>query len=139
VLRDAGALAALRDEWHALLMQSGGAEVFQTHEWMSTWWEVFGDQDRELFVVTVRQGGRLVGLAPFLIRRIGRWSRAQVRRLEFLGTGEAEEDEVCSDFLDIVAAPAHRQRVSALVWRRWSPRAISGTKPCSATSWAGRC
>ena len=111
-------MAALRDEWHDLLALSGAAEVFQTHEWMSTWWEVFGDQDRALFIVTVRQGGRLVGLAPFLIRQVGGWGRARLRRLEFIGTGEPEEDEVCSDFLDIVATPAHRQRVSALVWRQ---------------------
>ena len=58
-------LAALRDDWRALLDSADTAEIFQTHEWMSTWWEVFGrSSERELFIITIRDGGHLIGLAP---------------------------------------------------------------------------
>ena len=115
-LRDIDAVRALRAEWHALLAASGTAELFQTHEWLSAWWQVFGGGGRRPFVVTVRHRGRLVGVAPFLIRTIHRLGPMSVRRLELIGTGEAEPDEVCSDFLDILALPEHAQVISQRVW-----------------------
>jgi CelD/BcsL family acetyltransferase involved in cellulose biosynthesis len=40
-----------------------------------------------------------------------------VRRLEFLGTGEDEADEVCSDFLDIIAHRGLEDLVCQEVWQ----------------------
>lgn len=118
ILRDAASLRALRDEWHALLVRSGAAEIFQTPEWLMAWWDVFGGGDRQLFVIIVRDGDRLMGLAPLLLHTVRSWGPTRVRRLEFIGTGEPEEDEVCSDFQDIVAEPDHMTAVAAHVWRR---------------------
>jgi len=62
-------LRRLRGEWDDLLRETESASIFQTWEWVTTWFEHFGS-DRDIFVLTVRDGqGRLVGLAPFCFSR----------------------------------------------------------------------
>ena len=64
-------LRRLRGEWDALLQEAESSSIFQTWEWVTTWYEHFGS-DRAIFVLTVRDGqGRLVGLAPFSWSRRG--------------------------------------------------------------------
>jgi len=56
--------AALKDEWNELLSRSSTKHIFLTHEWQYTWWEHFGTRDEDLLILLVRDGGRLVGIAP---------------------------------------------------------------------------
>src|SRR4029077_5254495 len=59
------AVAALENEWNALLRQSSADSVFLRAEWSSCWAQIVGSALRP-FVVSVRDGrGRLVGLVPF--------------------------------------------------------------------------
>jgi len=83
--------AALRDEWEELLQASDADGLFLTWEWLFTWWQEVGSRHR-LAIALVRQGGRLIGLAPWVVRR------RLPARLEFLGSGR-----VGSDYLDVVA------------------------------------
>jgi CelD/BcsL family acetyltransferase involved in cellulose biosynthesis len=97
--------AAMRDEWNELLSRCAGSSPMLTWEWAFSWWEAYRDSktSRELRVLTARrEDGRLLGIAP-LVLRPWREFAIPMRRLEFIGTGEAEEDETCSEFLDIVA------------------------------------
>jgi CelD/BcsL family acetyltransferase involved in cellulose biosynthesis len=117
VIRDLAGVQALAGEWDGLLSRSASPEVFRTYEWLTTWWEVFGASGgRQPLVVVVRQGRTLVGLAPFVVRDVGR-GRARVRRLELMGTGEDKTDEVCSYFGDIIAATGFEEAVCDCVWR----------------------
>ena len=117
VIRDMPGFEALATEWDGLLSRSGSPEIFRTYEWLRTWWEVFGvEGGRRPLVVVVRQGRTLVGLAPFVVRDLGR-GRARVRRLELMGTGEDKSDEVCSYFGDIIAATGFEEAVCDCVWR----------------------
>jgi CelD/BcsL family acetyltransferase involved in cellulose biosynthesis len=43
--------SSLREEWNRLLSASGLANIFLTHEWLLSWWEVYGE-DIELLVLT---------------------------------------------------------------------------------------
>jgi CelD/BcsL family acetyltransferase involved in cellulose biosynthesis len=73
-------------------------------EWLLEWWTIFGGMDgRRLRSLAVRDGERLVGLALFASRC--HWHRGVIpfRRLEALGSGEAESDSICSDYLNILA------------------------------------
>src|SRR5262245_7656565 len=73
-------LRGLRGAWDKLLHEAESTSVFQTWEWVTTWYEHFGS-DQDMFVLTVRDGqGRLVGLAPFSLSR-----RGGVRVLHLLG------------------------------------------------------
>jgi len=82
--------------------------VFQSPEWLLSWWPVFGSG--ELFTVCVREeGGRLVGLAPmFILPWNGR------RQVTFIGNGVSDElgfivDRACA----VEAAAAILDGISA--------------------------
>jgi hypothetical protein len=104
-LRSIEAVDAVAGAWDDLLDRSRDPEIFLTHTWMRSWWEVFGGEDeRQPLVLLVHDGPQLIGLAPLQVRPVAGIGPARLKRLEFLGTGEDEADEVCSDFLDLVAA-----------------------------------
>jgi len=54
-----------QDNWNELASRSDTNTIFQTYEWVTSWWKVFG-QGRELWVIAVFRGDRLVGLAPLM-------------------------------------------------------------------------
>jgi CelD/BcsL family acetyltransferase involved in cellulose biosynthesis len=108
-------LLALRTEWDELLSRSESASVFQTWEWVTTWYEHFGD-GKTLWVLTVRdRDGRLVGIAP--------WSRTStglvgMRFLHLLGRGNQLTEYVDVILQTDVAAAATEAIFEAL--RRWA-------------------
>ena len=65
VIRQAEPFAALEAEWWELWRRVAAATPFQSPAWLIPWWRCF--HPGELFVVTVRAAGRLVGLAPFYV------------------------------------------------------------------------
>jgi CelD/BcsL family acetyltransferase involved in cellulose biosynthesis len=71
-IRDETAFDALRPEWDALHSVSG-AQIFQTHTWLRTWWEVYGRarRDQRLHIMTVRSDGALVAVLPLYFEKLG--------------------------------------------------------------------
>jgi CelD/BcsL family acetyltransferase involved in cellulose biosynthesis len=82
VIRDEAAFLAMGPEWDALVERAGIDHPFLRHDWVRTWWECFGS-GKDLYVVAVRRGERLVGLAP-LMRTRSRMYGMPVRRLELM-------------------------------------------------------
>lgn len=114
VVSDAARLEGLASEWEALLRGSGTDELMLSPSWLVPWWAVFGSLGgRALRTLAIRREGNLVGLVP-LLRRV-HWYRPGIpfRRLEMLGTGEAESDEVCSEYLGPLSTPADEESVLA--------------------------
>lgn len=110
VARDAGAFDRLHDEWDALLAVSPQATVYQSWEWNEAWWRAFGRRKR-LSILELREGGRLIGLAPFYVsRHLG----TPLRRLAWVGTGP-------SDYLDVLCGASDRDRVAEAVLE-WAHR-----------------
>lgn len=104
VLSELGALERLRPAWVELLERSESNETTLTPAWLLGWWRVFGSLgSRRLGVVAIFDGGRLIGLAPLLLR--WHWYRPGIpfRRIEALGSGEDEQDEICSEYLTVIA------------------------------------
>jgi CelD/BcsL family acetyltransferase involved in cellulose biosynthesis len=119
VLRSIGEVQAIAAEWQALLDRSERPEIFSCCDWLTAWWEVFGqDLGCRLLVIGVRQEGALVGLAPLVVQPVRALGGGRINRLGFMGGGEAEPDEVCSDFPDLIAARGYEAAVGAEVWRR---------------------
>ncbi len=58
----------LQQPWRDLLARSPQRNLFLTPEWIATWWEHFG-AGRELWLLVVREGDRMVGLAPMTVTR----------------------------------------------------------------------
>jgi CelD/BcsL family acetyltransferase involved in cellulose biosynthesis len=92
---------ALESAWNPLLENSANNTIALTWEWLSTWWKVFGGGERELNILVARDAGQIVGIAPLLRRTVQHYGWP-FTRLEFLGTGEDEADEICSEYLDFI-------------------------------------
>lgn len=97
--------------WDDLCRRS--ANELSTHPlWMLLWWDIFGREDlRRLRVLAVFDGSQLVGLAPMLTRPALYRRIVPHRRLELLGTGEDDADEICSDYAGFVIAPGYETSV----------------------------
>lgn len=104
VVTTEAALDALRGEWDALLHRSD-ASVFQSFEWVRTWWRHFG-AGKGLQCLTVREHGTLTGIVPMYRDDIAFFGIPVVRRLLFIG-------RPLSDYLDIIAAPGREETVAA--------------------------
>jgi CelD/BcsL family acetyltransferase involved in cellulose biosynthesis len=70
---DRAGLAALADEWADLYARCPGATPFQTHAWVSAYDNAYLPAGA-LRVLEVRRDGRLVSVAPFVLRRRGPFS-----------------------------------------------------------------
>ncbi|APR80568.1 Cellulose biosynthesis protein [Minicystis rosea] len=104
VITEAAELEALRPEWEALLARSAADEPMLSPLWLLAWWRVFGPVDgRRLATIVCRDGARLVGLLPLLVRTHWYAPGIPFRRVEVLGTGEDEADEICSEYVGAIA------------------------------------
>jgi hypothetical protein len=106
-------LEALAPRWRDLLARSASAAPVLTPLWLSAWWREFGEADgRSLRLVVVTDAQDLVGLVP-LSWRVATHRRAiPVRAIELLATGEAEVDEICSDYVGGLAARGREDEVA---------------------------
>ncbi|MFL6656103.1 MAG: GNAT family N-acetyltransferase [Sulfurifustis sp.] len=105
---NAAGFAALQTEWNELLQASRADGLFLTWEWLYTWWKHLRE-DRQLEIVTVRRGARLVAIAPLALRPSRMRRLVPFPVLEFLGAGS-----VGSDYLDVLI---HRDDEHAAVTR----------------------
>ncbi len=99
VYTDAGGFAALHQEWNPLLRDSASGTLFLTWEWQSTWWEHLGEG--ELYLIAVRDGGHLSGIAPLYLTT----SDDGLKTLSVVGCRDV------SDYLDLIAASGQEAKV----------------------------
>jgi CelD/BcsL family acetyltransferase involved in cellulose biosynthesis len=93
----------LAPEWNTVLRGSTADTPFLTYEWQKTWWECLSEG--ELFVITVRDGGALIGLAPLFVFQQPDAAGRPRRRLRLIGSVDA------SDYLDLIAARGREPEV----------------------------
>lgn len=129
LVRDESAFAALAESWWTLWRRVN-APPFLAPAWLLPWYRVF--RAGRLLSATVRDGARLVALAPFYIEE-----GALGRRLLPVGIA-------LSDYLDVLIDPEYPAAGTALVealdtrddWDAWSleelpPGASALSLPCS--------
>jgi CelD/BcsL family acetyltransferase involved in cellulose biosynthesis len=110
VVRAEAGLLALEESWTALLAAANTATVFASYQWAVAWWQHFGAGNRLHVLAVYEPEGRLVGVAPLMIRPLGPF-----RKLEFIGTG-------LSDLGDVVIHPAHTAPVTAVLFQHLRAR-----------------
>jgi CelD/BcsL family acetyltransferase involved in cellulose biosynthesis len=91
-------LAPLAGEWNALLAESITQVPFLRYEYMWTWWSTRGGgewPDSQLALVTAREAGRLVGIAPLFT------AQNRENKAAYLLLGSIE----ISDYLDLIVRP----------------------------------
>jgi CelD/BcsL family acetyltransferase involved in cellulose biosynthesis len=134
-------LEELAGVWRELLSRSGADEPMLSPDWLLPWWRRFGGEGgRELRVGVAYRGDTLVGLVPLLAR--WHWYALGIpfRRLELLGTGEAEQDEVCSEYLNVIAERGAEEEIIASlaealargVFGSWDELVLGGMNGTSA-------
>lgn len=80
-------LEDIRGEWLALLVRSSADPLFNSPEWLTTWWAQYGEVlHGELDLRAALNGSRLVGLALMHRRRVIHRPGFEGRCLELLGT-----------------------------------------------------
>ena len=102
VVSDPAALDGLAPAWAELLERSSDNQAMLSPTWLLPWWRIYS-AGRKLRIAVLRDGDRLVGLAPLLARRC--WIRhcLPFRRLEALGADVDQGDGVGSEYLGVIA------------------------------------
>lgn len=104
---------AWREGWHDLLARSASDQPTKSPLWLLAWWKVFGPlQNRKLRLLLFLEKERLVGVAPLLERIAWRLPALPFRRLELVGSGEPEADEICSEHIGPIAEPGREIAVA---------------------------
>ena len=93
LVRDAAGLAALRSDWELLETQAETLGRYVTWSYVNAAWQHLRRPDDELYLIGVREAGRLVGVLP-LVRVSERHYRMQVRVLRHIGIWEGERPGV---------------------------------------------
>jgi len=103
----------LKKDWDRLLA-GGDYDITVSWEWLFSWWEIY-HKNRELFIVTFTINHNMVAIFPFQ-RVIDNRYLLNRKIIRFLGTGENEKDETCSEYINLIIASEYRgQVISAFV------------------------
>lgn len=109
---------SLRPDWHELYASSPVTSAPLDFAWLRGWWQVYSPTftDSVLRIITIWRGTRLVGVLPLYIRTEAD-GPLSIRQLGLLSTGEAEFEETCAEYLDVLCADGHRDVCTREVWR----------------------
>ncbi|HEY3494337.1 MAG TPA: GNAT family N-acetyltransferase [Polyangiaceae bacterium] len=119
------ALSPHESEWQKLLTRSALNEPVMTPFWLNAWWRVFGAEGgRKLRMLLVFEDRRLIGVVPLLTRRHWYLPGLPFRRIELLGSGEEEADEICSEYLGVIAERGREPVVIAELTRALATGAL---------------
>ena len=91
---------SIQDEWERLLPSCSTNTVFVTPGWQRVWWQHFGGTS-ELHILSVRDGDRLVGIAPLVLKG---------ETVSFVGDGDL------FDYLDFVVPRGSEAPFYAALW-----------------------
>jgi CelD/BcsL family acetyltransferase involved in cellulose biosynthesis len=102
----------MRGPWEQLYQVSPTAAPPLHWQWLGQWWRTYGPlygRGGGLRVLAVWRDGRLIGALPLYEQRRGVGQALAARRVGFLSTGEAEFEETCPDYMDLLYRPGEQQ------------------------------
>ena len=108
---------AIREDWNTLYASSPYSSAPLDFVWLRGWWRVYGTLYGRggLRVVTVWRGSRLVGALPLYLG-CGVGGSFGGRHLRFISTGEAEHEETCPDYLNLLCLPGEESACVNAMW-----------------------
>lgn len=113
IIRSPEELRELERAWRDLLARSSTDVPTLAPLWIEAWWRTFGASGaRRLRMAVFTRGERLLGIAPLLWRPHVYRPGIPFRRLELLASGEPEEDEICSEYLGVIAERGEEEAVA---------------------------
>ncbi|RMH40386.1 MAG: GNAT family N-acetyltransferase [Deltaproteobacteria bacterium] len=97
-------VVALRDDWQALADRVGDGPLLRGPTWLLAWWSAYRDAlGADPLVLAARDGGRLVGVAPFY-RRAATEGGIRVREVRMMGDAGPHPP-----YLSVVVEPGYEQ------------------------------
>jgi len=94
-IEKADSLAAfekLEPDWNTILESSDFPNIFTTFDWLYMWWKNYG-AEKELYILVVRKGSAILGIAPFM-RSVTPVLGRRVKRIQFIGTPDADYSDI---------------------------------------------
>jgi CelD/BcsL family acetyltransferase involved in cellulose biosynthesis len=89
-IREAQDFVGLKDEWNRLLKKNLlGDNIFLTWEWLSTWWNHFGEGRKPLILI-VEDGSEILGIAPLMLSKYKLPGFGSVKKIEFIATRHSD-------------------------------------------------
>lgn len=107
----------LKNDWNALSKKCAHCKIFNSWEWMYTWWTVFNKEvSQQLYILCVfdiKQGRKtLVGIAPFhILKKHYPLSLILGNTLQFIGSGEADNERILSQYNDLIVCSGREEQV----------------------------
>jgi len=83
-----------KQAWEILSTTHYAPNVFLTVNWLKLWWKVFSKNNDELHIIYIWKNNEIIAIVPIYLQGGS--------LVKFIGTGEAEADEVCSEYLDVL-------------------------------------
>jgi len=93
--------------WNHLSENHYNPNVFLTLNWLKLWWEVYSAKNDIMHIVYIWENEDVIAIFPLYLQ--------QGKLFRFIGTGEAEADEVCSEYLDILVKNNEIELVRELI------------------------
>jgi hypothetical protein len=94
-------------DWSCLFRLATEPSAALRFDWLRTWWrvygQVYGGEDGGLKLLTMWRRSSLVGVLP--LYRMAARRLFGLRCIGFLSTGEAEYEETCPDYLNLLCLP----------------------------------
>lgn len=75
--------AEIKDAWTHLFLQNHNQSVFLSWEWLSAWWEIYGEE-KELWILIAQDSNTIVGIAP-LVLTVQKRAGIKLRVLQTMG------------------------------------------------------
>ena len=89
--------------WSRLLDLSNADALFQSWEWLTLWWQCFGDSLAAVpEILAFQRSGELVGVAPLYRRRVVRHRLLPTTSVQLIGLSWRDTTPI-SEYLDVVA------------------------------------
>lgn len=90
--------------WDELLSQTNHLSFFLSWKWLNLWWGNYSSESDFLYILLIEEDGVVIAIAPFYYQNN--------YTLRFLGTGEPENEEVATEYLDIICRQSHADKVN---------------------------
>lgn len=102
-------LEGYAEQWDYFRLHYSAENICSSHIWLLTWCQVFLQPDDELAIHCYFHNEQLIGIFPVYKKKI-----TSGYQLRFIGTGEKEVEEVCSEFQDFIISPAYKSELLTL-------------------------
>jgi len=96
-------IQSIKNDWVELFQTLPNKTIFLSYEWIVNWSNIYWQKNWQLKILIAYKHGTPVLIAPFYIQEPTRIYHTT--KLYFLGQGEPEEEELMSEYCDLLIAP----------------------------------